>query len=373
MRALALIAALLVVTLRPSPASAQVKETPEAHELTADLKHYQGMVAAYRQGRDDVVVELLAWDEARLRNTIGAINSIFDPNKPWSNDFLRSGALLQTAAGLAARDAGQTDRMKFHFNLAVEQLRRGSSDLQPFVGRWYYAISRMYRGHGALGVFDAERLLEKARVHLPADPLVLYESATLEEMRATDWRSVNAPAHAGTQFIPHFGSFHELDALGEILKDRTMRLQHARDWLRQSVGTAPTALTRLHYGRVLMMRKEDDEALLQLDAARKETTDRAIQYLAILFTAALHERSGRLDVAARTYQQAIECFPESDAARIGLSEVLQASGHGDQARNALRELLQTRPERHEPWTWYFLEPQSVARERLAALFEEGRR
>jgi len=372
MRAFVLTAALIIAELPTALAFAQTNAS-ERMRVEGDVKHYKGMIAAYRAGNDDVVAALLTWNETRLARTIGAINSEWDPTRPWTDQFLRSGALLQTAAGLAARDAGQMDRMKFHFNLAVEQLRRGSSDLQPFVGRWYYAISRMYRSHGVLGVFDAERLLEHARLHLPADPLVLYESATLEEMRATDWRSVYAPAHRGTPFIPHFGSFHELDALGEILKDRTMRLEHARDWLRQSVGTVPNPLTRLHYGRVLMVRKEDDEALLQLDAARKGTTDRATQYLAILFTAALHERSGRLDLAARTYQQAIECFPESDTARIGLSEVLQASGHGDQARTVLRELLQTRPARHEPWTWYFLEPQSVARERLAALFEEGRR
>src|SRR4029450_100575 len=124
------------------------------------------MVAAYRQGRDDVVVELIAWDEARLRNTIGAINSIFDPNKPWSNDFLRSGALLQTAAGLQAADEGHTDRMALHFGPAVSQLRQGSADLEPFAGRWYYAVSRYYRSHAVLGVLDAERLLEEPRQHL---------------------------------------------------------------------------------------------------------------------------------------------------------------------------------------------------------------
>jgi tetratricopeptide (TPR) repeat protein len=330
------------------------------------------MITAYRAGNDDVISELLTWDETRLAKTIGAINGLWDPTRPWTDDFLRSGALLQTAAGLAARDAEKIDRMKLHFDLAVAQLRKGSADLEPFTGRWYFAIARMYRSHGVLGVFDAERLLAKAREHLPADPLVLYESATLEELRATDWRSVYVPAQSSTHVIPHFGSFHELDALGEMLKDRTRRLQNARDWFRQSVAMAPTPLARLHYGRVLMMRKEDGDALIQLDAVRKETGDRATQYLSILFTAAVDERSGQLETAATRYQQAIDCFPESDAAYIGLSQVLQAAGHGDRARAVLHELLTPRPQRHEPWTWYFLEPKEVARDRLTALFEQGR-
>jgi len=368
-----ILSALLIVAVTPPVAYAQTNES-ERIQVEGDVKLYKGMITAYRAGHDDVIAELLTWYETRLAKTIGAINGLWDPTRPWTDDFLRSGAVLQTAAGLAAREAGHFERMKFHFNLAMEQLRKGSADLEPFAGRWYFAISRMYRSDGLLGLFDAERLLEKARQHVGANPLVLYESATLEEMRATDWHSVYVPAQSSTHLMPHSGSsFRDIDALGEILTDRTTHLQNARNWLRQSVGTAPTALARLHYGRVLMMLRDDAEALVQLDAVRKETSDRATQYLSILFTAALDERRGQLETAATRYQQAIDCFPESDAAYIGLSEVLHSAGHGDQARAALHELLKPRPQRHEPWSWYFLEPKSVARERLDALFEEGRR
>ena len=365
-----LIIALLVHVA--APAFAQREQRPELVQLVGDLKHYQGMVAAYRRGQDDVVTELLTWEETRLSKAVGAINSDVDPNTPWSNEFLRSGALLQTAAGIAAEDR-KTGHMKFYFNLAAQHLRKGSPDLEPFAGRWYYAISRIYRSHdGSFGVYEAETLLASARRHVPANPLVLYESATLEELHATEWESPDmrpSPARGDVRG----GAFRDLGPLENILKDRAARLQNARDWLRQSIATAPTPLARLHYGRVLMMRKEDAEALVQLEAVRKDTSDRATQYLSILFIAALDERRGQLDAAATRYRQAIDCFPESDAAYLGLSEVLQAAGRGDQARTVLRELLEPRAERHEPWSWYFLEPKSVARERLAALFEEGRR
>ena len=367
-----LIIALLVRVLFAPAAFAQREERSELIQLVGDLKHYEAMVAVYRQGNDEIVAELLTWDETRLGKAVGAINSVVDPNAPWSNEFLRSGALLQTAAGIAAEDR-KTGHLKFYFNLAAQHLRKGSADLEPFAGRWYYAVSRVYRSHdGAFGVYEAETLLESARRHLPTNPLVLYESATLEELHATEWQSPDMRPTSLRGDV-RGGAFHDLVPLENALKDRAARLQNARDWLRQSVAVAPTPLSRLHYGRVLMMRRDDGEALLQLDAVRKETTDRATQYLSILFTAAIDERKGQLETAATRYQQAIDCFSESDAAYIGLSEVLQSAGQGERARAVLHELLKPRAERHEPWTWYFLEPETVARERLAALFEEGRR
>jgi tetratricopeptide (TPR) repeat protein len=365
MRCVLVTAALFVLVLVSSPAAASRSAPSQTSEQTlrADLERYHGMVVAYRRGDDKVISELLTWDASRLELTIGSLNSPkLDPNQPWSDAFLRSGVLLQTAAALNYWDARNGSRMTMHFNLGVAHLRLGSSELDWFSSRWYYAVSRALRARN--DVSEAERILETARKQLPADPLILYESATIEETRATEWHTEN---------IHSWGSFHELDALAEGLKERTTRLQTARDWLRQSVAKAATPLSRLHFGRVLMMLKEDAPALDQLEAVPRETEDRATQYLAFLYIAAVQERAGRLDAAAKAYRRAIDCFPEADVAYIGLSEVLQSMAQGDEARHVLQELLKPRPARHEPWTWYFLEPQSVARERLVLLLEEGPR
>jgi tetratricopeptide (TPR) repeat protein len=369
MRAIVVTFALLVPAFPSASALPQApgfEQKSEQLRAIADLNQYHGMVAVYRQGNDEVARELLTWDETRLAKAIAGIDSDKDPNRPWGDEFLRSGSLLQTAAALECLRTLSGDRMMLHFNLAAEQLRRGSAALAPFASRWYYAVSRFLRSQNQLTV--AEQILETARKNLPSDPLVLYESATIEELRATEWQSARMRVRPGSG-----SSFRDANVLDDILKDRASRLQNARDWLRQSVATTPTTASRLHFGRVLMMRKEDDEALLQLDGVRRETSDRASQYLAHLFIAAVHERKGRLDEAARAYRQAIDCFPENDVAYIALSEVLQAAGHGDEARTILRDFLNPRGERHEPWSWYFLEPRSVARERLVALFAEGRR
>ena len=368
MRALVFPAALLLLAVvsPSSPRAQDFEQKSEQLRAIEDLKHYHGMVAVYRQGNDEVVADILTWDEKRLGRTIGGIDSKQDPNRPWGDDFLRSAALLQTAAALDRLDNNDRQRMRLHFDLAAQQLRLGSAPLAAFASRWYYAISRLLRSRD--GLTAAEQLLEGARMHLPGDPLVLYESATIEEMRATEWQSARITPRGGSG-----SSFRDANALDDILKDRASRLQNARDWLRQSVAAAPMALSRLHFGRVLMMGKDDDDALQQLARVRGESPDRAVRYLAMLFTAAVYERQGRLDDAARVYQESIECFPESDVAYVGLSEVLQAAGQGDRARAVLREFLSPRAERHEPWSWYFLEPRSVARDRIVALFDGGRR
>jgi tetratricopeptide (TPR) repeat protein len=369
MRAIVVTAALLLPYAFASSAVAQtpsLEQKSEELRARADLNQYHGMVAVYRQGNDEVARELLTWDETRLAKAVGGIDSSKDPNRPWGDEFLRSGSLLQTAAALECLRTASGDRMMLHLNLAAEQLQRGSAALAPFASRWYYAVSRLLRSQNHLPA--AEQILETARKNSPGDPLVLYESATIEEMRATEWQSARVGIRTGSG-----SSFRDANALDDILKDRTARLLRARDWLRQSVATRPTTLSRLHFGRVLMMRMEDDEALQQLEGVRRETSDRASQYLAHLFIAAVHERKGRLDEAASAYRQAIDCFPESDVAYIALSEVLQAAGHGDEARTILRDFLNPRGERHEPWSWYFLEPRSIARERMDALIAEGRR
>ena len=362
-------AALLVPAFLSCSAVAQTPDFEHKSEqlrLIADLNQYHGMVAVYREGNDEVVRELLTWEETRLAKAIGAIDSKADPNRPWGDRFLRSGSLLQTAAALEALRTSAGDRIMLHFNLAVEHLRRGSAALGPFASRWYYAVSRFLRSENQLTL--AQQIMAAGRTALPSDPLVLYESATIEELRATEWQSARIAVRGGSG-----SSFRDANALDDILKDRAARLQNARGWLRQSVAAMPTTLSRLHFGRVLMMTKEDEEALLQLEGVRRETTDRAIQYLTYLFIGAVHERKGRLDDAAGAYRQAIECFPEGDVAYIALSEVLQTAGHGDEARTVLRDFLNPRDGRHEPWSWYFLEPRSVARERIDALYAEGRR
>ena len=334
-----------------------------------DRDHYHAMLVAFRSGTDSVIDEVVAWDHRRLKAAIGRIDAPGDPNRPWSFDFLRAAAMLQIAAALRCMDgAGGTEDTLFHFEMAAGHLRHAGTGVQPFASRTFYALSRLLRTRGRIS--EAFRLLQTARGVFPGDPLILYESGHLDEMLATQWQSApGAAARTGTA-----SSFSHTDSLDSVTAHRANRLKDAEKWLRQSVAGDPSnVMARLHFGRVLMMRRSDDESL-QILAGVRGAGDAATRYLALMFMGAVHARADRLEAAARTYREAIETFPGSHTAYVALSEALQGIGRAEEARGVLRQLLTEAPDaRREPWSWYFVEPPDLARERVEALFLEGRR
>ncbi len=216
-------------------------------------------------------------------------------------------------------------------------------------------------------VLFAQHFLEIGRGILPDDPVVLYESGLLQEMFATHWQTA-APGGTtrGILWRP---------PLDIVLANRPVRLERAEQWLRASLRNNPTnVMARLHLGRVQMMRRANDEALELLHGVFESTPDSATAYLAAIFTVALHEREGSLAEATLAYRQAIERFAQGHSARLALSEVLQRAGRGEESRAVLLGVLtEDSDTRREPWSWYFLEPPEIARERLEDMRTEGRR
>ncbi len=363
MRACVAAAVLAVLSLTSTRAWPADLQNAELERLKNDLKRYHALVTTYCAGDDTVLSDVLPYDWQRLRDMVDAIDSKYDANRPWGDRLLRCGALLQTAAALKFVDEGVPEAFSFHLELATRHFRKGSEALRPFASRWFYAIARLFRSRYELGA--AEQMLEMGREQLPGDALILYDSGTLAEMRATQWQ-------LGPSTV-HVRSLTDTAPLSRVADNRRSRVEQAAAWLRESVAKGPTELSRLHLGRVLMMRNEDTQALQVLQALRSDTTDRAVAYLALMFAGAVHERSRRLDDAARAYQQAVDCFPEGNSAYVAYSEVLQALQRPDDARKVLRDLLNGGRDRRDPWSWYFFEPPEVVRERMVALFQEGRR
>ena len=160
-----------------------------------------------------------------------------------------------------------------------------------------------------------------------------------------------------------------------MLTNRPVRLDQAERWLRISLRSdGSNVMARLHLGRVQMMRRANDEALELLRGVAESTTDRATAYLAAMFTGG----------AARTRRPAHRGHPrvssrrsrdsgQGHSAYLALSGVLQRAGRGDESRAVLVKLLTENPDtRREPWSWYFIEPAAITRERLEAVRREGR-
>jgi predicted Zn-dependent protease len=172
------------------------------------------------------------------------------------------------------------------------------------------------------------------------------------------------------------GSFTEFQqGLSPARLARGQQLDRAAGWLRSAITLQPDdSNLRLHLGRVLALTQEDAEALsiLQQVAASPAPDDTAC--LALLFVAAIHERAGRLDEATTAYRGAVTRYPRGHAAYIGLSEVLQRTGHGVESREVLQRLVtESAGPTDDPWWWYRFEKPGLAESRLAALREEVRR
>ena len=339
---------LLVLTAPPghSVPTAAAVQSGEMLRAVEDLKRYETLVAEFRQGRDDAVTDVLQWKQDRLNGAISLINTLHDSIRPWPADVLRSATILHTDAAIRRMDEAAVDGAFFHFSIAFDFLQRGGPALRSFASRSVLAVSRLMRSRGR--VLDAEKFLEMFSTEWPT---AAPDIATLTPERIV-----------------------RRDPLDEVLTNRRARLERAEEWFRASLrANASTVMARLHLGRVQMMRRANEEALALLRGVVESTDAPATAYLAAMFTGALHEREGRLTEAALAYEQAIGRFAQGHSAYLALSGVLQRAGRGDESRAVLVKLLTENPDtRREPWSWYFIEPGQITRERLELVRREGR-
>ena len=286
--------------------------------------------------------------------------------KPWAAPGeLRVAAMMHTDAMLriVGPDTEEGPRRR-HLSVAARLLHESSAPDDPFVARWYFAVSRALRERTFFEV--AEDLLEYGRAQVPGNPTILFESASVAETLARGYSVKMTETRAGVPRV-------EADSPRNVQR-RAGLLNDAAGWLREALDRDATLLgPRLHLGRVETLRANEKDALVHLERVLSDTKDPAAAYLAALFSGAAHERLRRPEAAEASYRLAIERYPAGQAAYVALSEVLQRSGKSDESRAVLQKLLDAKPGSvGEPWWWYVVEPPGVADERLAALRREVR-
>ena len=114
---------------RPSVPTTGAVQSGEMLRAVEDLKRYETLVVQFRQGRDDVVTDLLLWKQDRLSGAISLINTLYDSIKPWPADFLRSAIILHTDAAIRRLDEKAVEAAFFHFSIAFDFLQRGGPAL----------------------------------------------------------------------------------------------------------------------------------------------------------------------------------------------------------------------------------------------------
>ena len=309
---------------------------PQGADLTqvaADLKRYHGLVNAYREGANDSVDEILAWHAERLTKVIGAAQSPLDDFRPWNDVRFKAAVMLHTDAAVRVLD--DEPRSRLHLTVAAQLLRMAGETLHPFARTWSVTVTRVLRDRVRL--FLAEGLLERARKHLPGDPVILYESGVLQEQIAT----FSALITETVTEIPSSRMSGGHTAMGQTLGSSGNRnvlewrrsLDNAAEWLREALEAHPSSeLAQLHLGRVQALRGNYGEASKLLQPLAASTVDVDTAYLATMFLGALHDRRGRPSEAEQMYRRAVDKIPAAQVAYVALSEALQKLGRGDESR-----------------------------------------
>lgn len=347
--------------------------------IKRDLDVYHKLVADYRRGTADITDELVEWDAKRIRRLLAAIESVNDETRPWEAVRFKAAAMMHTDAARSLLERGQLQTALVQVDTASQLLMKAGPAVRSYASRWHQATARLLRTRASPAVSEA--FLQTARERLPNDSTVLYESAILEELVASDTTIPLVVYLPDLNTPPPNPNSRNVDSMVRVTREdvddlrrrRRERLNRATTWLRQSVEADPSnLLARLHLGRLHFLRKQNREALELLGRA-SNSEDPAVAYLALLFTGALHEREGILDAALQAYRAAIERFPLNHAAYIALSALLQRTGNADESRDILTQVVDGRAtSRREPWWSYLAEPQTAHVARFDVLRREAR-
>ena len=354
-----------VLSLLMSGAPAQLSITEASPDLLQRVMNYRQLIEKYRRGDDATVEAVIAIPRIHLESILDIVFSKFALDPAWRPEECRRAAMLHTDAALRVVGPDEEDGpRRRHLDVAGRMLHASGAPDDPFVPRWYFAVSRALRQRDLYGV--AQDLLERGRNRVPGNPTILYESATVAETLARGYSILVKETVSGIPSI-------ESDAARNQQR-RAVLLNDAARWLREALERDATLLEpRLHLGRVETLRGNETDALVHLERVFSSATDPATAYLAALFSGAAHERLRRPDAAEASYRRAIERLPAGQAAYVALSEVLQRSGKSAESQAVLHTLVRAKPgSGDEPWRSYLPDPPGVADERLAVLRREVR-
>jgi tetratricopeptide (TPR) repeat protein len=130
-------------------------------------------------------------------------------------------------------------------------------------------------------------------------------------------------------------------------------LRRAEALFRRALDADPSdSESALRYGRTLGQLARHDAAARQLRAA-SHATDPLLAYYAQLFLGAEEQALGRPEEAGAAYERAAAFFPNAQAPKLALSQLLHESGDRTGARRVLDALFQTVERDHDDPFWEY--------------------
>jgi tetratricopeptide (TPR) repeat protein len=208
---------------------------------------------------------------------------------------------------------------------------------------------------------DHDKLhLTRARELFPADPDILFLSATQRETYAgAAIQSAMRSAVLPTGVTMDVGS------------DRS-ELREAELLFRQTLQIKPDyPEARLRYGRVLDELGKHAESAAALRRAVAGLTDRQMLYYGELFLGAAESALGNRDAARVSYEHAAELYPLAQSPLLALSELARRYGDRGGALRAIDRLFaldgEERDANDDPWWWYYVAQARDAESLLEAM------
>jgi len=234
----------------------------------------------------------------------------------------------------------------------------------PFVVSWNRAIAAFFEWHYLYG--SAGHHLSRARIVLPADPLLLfyagalheaYASAAVQSVLLTRPTSVRAP-----NVLPPADEWRQ----AERFFSESVKLGGARE-------------ARLRLARVKGQLGNHAEAAAMLRDLVTTPSGSRLQYLGTLFLGTEEGALEHVDESRRSFELAAQMQPTAQSPLLGLAEMYRRTGNLTAAQQALQRLaaLPDDPRlREDPYTEYFRSFAFDADEQPAAvraMFKEARR
>lgn len=324
-----------------------------------DLAAYLALAARYRAERAAALREVLGWRTPEIDAALAGLRRREDdlrtsPAAASDVDFrlVESAVLLHAEAGLLALAARFPVDAEWHLATSVDLFqwsRRAARRLVDRLPRRDYFL--------ALGATSLA-------VGVPATARPFAEEATRAAPFDAEVHLVLGCVLAGV------ADQHVLaHADGDAARAREDAERAFRDALALD-RDLPEA--RLRLGKLLLDVRRTLEAEPLLLEVERKTGEPRQRYLALLFLGRVAERRGQADEAVRKYRRALECWPQSQAARLALAHALEAPLSplvsrtlvGATLADSLRESRSP-----DPWWLYPFGPPGLAQTHIERLWD----
>jgi tetratricopeptide (TPR) repeat protein len=342
------------------PNSTRVPQKQQVEDLETwnEIAPYLHIIASYRAGRvDDAVRDILAWSSISLDDARHRIRD------------LRSRVVLcrtATPAIDARTSAGEIEvadldaAVLLHTDAAMRALERNLSSWTEIQLRaakalydWTHGLTADW-SRAPLGHWEPTLATSFAAIGLeaaPADAEMLLAAGTIREALALE--GVQHPVRRPVWARPNNFVFGRPLAVSIDVKEN---LNGARELYERGLAARPVYVqTHLRLGRVLSLLDRLDEARAELELVAANADAARERYLAELFLARVAEQADDDKTAVVHYRRAIDAWPDSQAARVGLVQALERKDGSDGAPKELREVLSQpwpRAVTSDPWWVY---------------------